>query len=136
MRVLTIGTFAIPHLGHAAFLRACEQFGSLTVGVNSDGFVVENRGQPAPFTEEERMALIASLGYRTVLNDGPGRKLIEVEEPDILVIGTDWARRDYYAQIDVDQDFMDLRGITMVYLPMRPVGISSTEIARRCSTTS
>ena len=134
MRVLTIGTFAVPHLGHSAFLRACERFGTVTVGVNSDRFAEQYRGTRPIFTESERMALVASLGYQVLLNDGPGRDLIAWVEPDVLVIGTDWARRDYYAQIDVDQDFMDERGITMVYLPMRPAGISSTEIVRRCST--
>jgi cytidyltransferase-like protein len=132
MRALTIGTFAVPHLGHAAFLRRCEAFGQLTVGVNSDRFVEEYRGIAPPFDQDERMTLIGALGYGTALNDGPGRALILEQRPDVLAIGTDWARRDYLAQIAMTQDELDAAGVTVAYVPMRPIGISSTEIARRC----
>ena len=132
-RVLTLGTFAVPHIGHAAFLRASERFGDLTVGVNSDAFVRRYKGSEPPFDEHERLALIASLGYPVLLNDGPGRDLIDAYRPDVLTIGTDWATRDYLAQIDVDQDWLDERQITVAYVPMRPAGISSTEIVRRLS---
>lgn len=131
-RVLTIGTFAIPHMGHAAFLRRCEAFGDVAVGVNSDAFVQRYKGERPPFDETERMALVEALGYRVYLNDGPGRALIDEYRPDVLTIGTDWARRDYLGQIDVTQDFLDERHITLAYVPMRPAGISSTLIARRC----
>lgn len=130
-RVLTIGTFGVPHMGHAAFLRRCEAFGDLVVGVNSDAFVERYKGQRPPFDQDERIALVGSLGYRVRLNDGPGRELIDELRPDVLTIGTDWARRDYLAQIDVDQDWLDARHITLAYVPMRPAGISSTEIMRR-----
>lgn len=133
MRVLTIGTFAVPHLGHAAFLRASAAFGALTVGVNSDRFVAEYRGVAPPFDQDERMALVGALGYDVVLNDGPGRDLIAADRPQLLTIGTDWARRDYLAQIGVSQDELDAWGVTVAYVPMRPAAISSTEIVRRCS---
>jgi cytidyltransferase-like protein len=132
VRILTIGSFGVPHLGHAAFLRASERFGTLTVGVNSDRFILAYRGTAAPFTEEERVRLVASLGYRVLLNDGPGRALIERERPDVLTVGTDWARRDYLAQIEVTQDELDEWGVTLAYVPMRPGGISSTEVWNRC----
>lgn len=131
MRVLTIGTWGVPHIGHAAFLRRCEQFGELLIGVNSDKFVEWYKGARPLFNEQERMELLRALGYTVYLNDGPGRDLIELVEPDMLTIGTDWARRDYLGQLGVDQDFLDERGITMAYVPMRPAGISSSEIVRR-----
>lgn len=131
MRVLTIGTFDVPHIGHAAFLRRCEAFGTVTVGINTDDFVERFKQLPPLYSQEERRILIEALGYPVVLNDGPGRELIESVQPDVLTIGTDWARRDYYAQINVDQDFLDERGIIMAYVPMRPVGISTTEVVRR-----
>ena len=131
MKVLTIGTWSVPHLGHAAFLRRCEAFGELVVGVNSDAFVERYRDLPAVYDEGERMALIAALGYQVVLNDGPGRELIDAVRPDVLTIGTDWARRDYLAQIDVTQDWLDERGITVAYVPARPIGISSSSLVER-----
>jgi len=72
------------------------------------------------------------LGYRTVKNESAGRELIELEKPDFLVIGSDWAVKDYYAQIDVTQDYLDENDITMVYVPYTR-GISSTELKRRVS---
>jgi glycerol-3-phosphate cytidylyltransferase len=132
MRVLTLGTFGVPHMGHAAFLRRSEAFGQLTVAINSDAFVERYKGSRPPFTEDERLAIVAALGYPVVLNDGPGREVIEALRPDVITIGTDWARRDYLAQIDVTQDRLDALGITIAYVPVRPAGISSTEIARRC----
>lgn len=134
LRVLTIGTFAVPHFGHAAFLKRCSEYGDLIVGVNSDRFVLEYKKVRPLYSEGERMALIASLGYHVEMNDGPGRELIELVRPDILTIGTDWARKDYYGQIDVDQEFMDRLGITMAYVPMRPIGISSTDLVNRART--
>jgi glycerol-3-phosphate cytidylyltransferase len=131
MKVLTMGTFAVPHIGHAAFLQRCEAFGELVVGVNSDAFAERYRGERPLFSESERMVMIASLGYRVVLNDGPGRDLVEREWPDIIVVGTDWATRDYLGQIDCPQEFLDAHRITVAYVPMRPIGISSREIIRR-----
>ena len=35
--LLTMGTFDVPHVGHAAFLRKCESFADqVIVGVNTD----------------------------------------------------------------------------------------------------
>ena len=129
--VLTLGTFGVPHIGHALFLRLSERFGSVTVGVNSDGFVEHYKGHRPPFNQDERMALIASLGYRVVLNDGPGREVIDAERPRIITIGTDWADRDYLAQIDVTAEWLMERGIRVEYIEARPIGISSSEIIRR-----
>lgn len=131
-RVLTIGSFSVPHIGHAAYLRACEAFGEVTVGVNSDAFINTYKGSEAPFNQDERMTLIRSLGYRVLLNDGPGRELIYDEHPNILSIGSDWARKDYLHQIDMTQDELDELMISVAYIPMRPLGISSSEVQRRC----
>lgn len=129
--LLTIGTFDVPHVGHASFLRKCEVFADrVIVGVNTDEFVARYKGQPPLYRTTERLALIAELGYPVVRNQSAGRELIEQIEPDVLAIGSDWARKDYYAQIDVDQDFLDSRGIALVYIPYT-AGISSSSIKDR-----
>lgn len=133
--VLTIGTFDTPHLGHAYLFRECERYGNVTVGINSDEFVERYKGTTPLFKYQERAALISVLGYSVVKNASAGRECIEAVAPDVLVIGSDWARRDYYSQIDVDQDFMDLNGITMVYVPRVP-NLSSTEIKERVQSNS
>lgn len=125
-RVLTLGTFDIPHAGHAAFLRRCAEFGAVTVGVNSDRFVLEYRNALPIYTEDERIDLIAAMGdYGVCLNDGPGHALIEKLDPDLLVVGSDWLRRDYLTQIGVERpDF------PILFLPYTE-GMSTTDIKRR-----
>lgn len=128
--VLTLGSFDTPHLGHAILLKECERFGDVTVGVNSDEFIESYKGHRPIYEYAERAALIERLGYTVLKNTSAGRELIEQVKPDVLVIGSDWARKDYYSQIDVDQDFLDERQITMVYIP-RAGSMSSTELKDR-----
>lgn len=128
MKLLTIGSFDVPHIGHAYLFKECERYADeVIVGVNSDEFIHEYKGKNPLFPYELRAELIAGLGYTVVKNMSAGRELIEQIEPDILAIGSDWARKDYYAQIDVDQDFMDKRNIAMLYIP-RWLDISTTKI--------
>lgn len=129
--VLTIGSWDTPHLGHAILLKECERYGDrVVVGVNSDEFIKDYKGSEPIYKYEERAALISRLGYEVLKNCSAGRELIEQVKPDVLAIGSDWARKDYYSQIDVDQDFLDEHQITMVYIP-RAGSLSSTELKAR-----
>lgn len=130
--VLTIGTFDVLHFGHVAFLRQCERLGTqLIVGVNSDAFTMKFKGRPVMTNGERRWAL-EQLGYETRLNNSAGRDLIEAERPDVLAVGSDWARKDYRAQIDLTQDELDSRLIILAYVPyVQQHAISTTEIRRR-----
>lgn len=131
--VLTIGTFDILHFGQLAFLRECARFtDELLVGVNSDTFTASYKRRPV-MTQDERMYALTSLGFNTVLNDGPGRELIFQKKPGIVAIGSDWARKDYYRQICVTQDELDFAGICLMYVPYVSAGMpmSTSEIIRR-----
>jgi len=138
MKLITIGTFDILHFGHIAFLRACQQLSGgdlMTVGLNTDRFVTEYKGRPPVMDYAEREHALAQLRYNVVPNDGPGRALVEAERagmPMILAIGSDWSMRNYLAQIDVDQHWLDERRITVAYIPytLGPP-ISTSEIRRR-----
>lgn len=131
-RVLTIGTFDILHFGHVSFLRQCELLGSeVIVGVNSDRFAATFKTAPV-MTQDERQLAIAQVGYATLLNDGPGAELIEQARPGVLAVGSDWARKDYRAQIGLDQDQLDGLKVTVAYVPyMQGTPISTSEIRRR-----
>lgn len=100
------------------------------MAVNTDEFVEAYKGHPPVFTYSERRDLIQAMGYEVVANPSAGRETIAMVEPDVIAIGSDWARRDYYAQIDVTQDFLDSRGISMVYVPYTP-NISTSDIVAR-----
>lgn len=128
--VLTIGTFDTPHLGHAFLFKECARYGTLVVGVNSDEFVEAYKGKPPVYKYRERCEMIEWLGYEVIKNDSAGIVCIDYIEPDVLAIGSDWARKDYYAQVGITQDYLDEHYITMIYIP-RVMEVSSTQLKER-----
>jgi len=122
------------HSGHTAFLKRCAELGTVTVALNTDEFIEAYKGKPPVISYAERAAVL--LGCRwvdaVVPNVGglDSRISIALVEPDLIVIGSDWARRDYYKQMMFDQDWLDDRGIGLCYIPYTK-GISSTEIKKR-----
>jgi len=130
--VLTLGTFDLLHYGHLDFLAAAARLGAaLTVGVNSDRFTASFKAAPV-MDQDERLYAVTRAGYEAVLNDGPGYDLIATTRPRVLAVGSDWARKDYLAQLWVTQDWLDGRGVTVAYVPYRQWRpISSTEIRKR-----
>ena len=76
------------------------------------------------------------LGLRAVDQVVPNRNgadskptILDVA-PDFIVIGSDWAKKDYYAQMQFTQDWLDEQGIQLVYVPYTQ-GISTTELKKR-----
>lgn len=128
--VLTLGTFDVPHMGHAAFLRRCAALGTLLVGVNTDAFVMEYKGTLPVFSYEERCQIIQSLGYNTTPNGTAGRGAIKKWRPDYLVVGTDWLKKPYMNQIDMTPELFEEYGCSLVYVPYTD-GISTTLIKER-----
>lgn len=134
MRVYTGGTFDIPHFGHARFLERCAQFGSVTVALNTDAFIEVYKQKTPIFTYEERKAILELSPYvdNVVENFGgaDSKPAIELVRPDLIIVGSDWARRDYHRQMGFTQDWLDARGIGLLYIPYTQ-NISSSEIIRR-----
>lgn len=134
--VYTGGTFDLFHRGHLEFLRRCAGFGQVTVSLNTDEFIHKYKGKTPIMTFEEREAVLLGCRYvhNVVPNSGGGdsKPAIELVSPTLIVIGSDWARRDYYSQMSFDQDWLDERGIGLCYLPYTS-GISTTELKRRIS---
>lgn len=130
-RVLTIGSFDPVHADHVRLFRECAKLGdTVLVGVNSDRFYRQYRGENPTFTEMERMMQVLVAGFTPVLNDSPGRELIEQTKPHYLVIGSDWLRRDYLSQINVSADFLDELEISLVYVPYGKT-ITSSDLKER-----
>ena len=126
--------FDLVHSGHVNFLRRCSEIGSVTVSLNTDEFIEAYKGRAPIMSYEEREALLKGLRYvdRVIPNVGGSNSKIAIElvNPDMVIIGSDWARRDYYAQMGFDQDWLDTRGIGLAYIPYTK-GISTTELKRR-----
>jgi glycerol-3-phosphate cytidylyltransferase len=136
--IYTGGTFDVPHLGHVNFLRQCKRLagkeGKVVVALNPDEFVESFKGKAPLFSYNERKKLLEKLEYvdEVVKNeDGKDSKptILKVK-PDYIVIGSDWAAKDYYAQMDFSQDWLDKNNILLLYVQYTEV-ISSSEIKRR-----
>lgn len=134
--VYTGGSFDIPHPGHYRLLERCAQIGRVVVALNTDEFYEEYRGYPPVMSfAERRDVLLACRWVDEVIPNlgGADSKIsIEIVKPDYVVIGSDWAKKDYYKQMGFDQDWLDARGIGLVYVPYT-AGISSTDLKKRIS---
>lgn len=134
LRIYTGGTFDLFHAGHVEFLRRCAELGSVTVSLNEDEFIEKYKGKRPVISYQEREAVLLGCRWvdRVVPNVGGVDSRISIDfcSPDLIVVGSDWARRDYYAQMGFDQDWLDERGIGLCYIPYTQ-GISSTAIKER-----
>jgi glycerol-3-phosphate cytidylyltransferase len=132
--IYTGGTFDLFHAGHVEFLRRCSELGRVTVALNTDEFIEGYKGKPPVLSYRDRERVLLGCRYvdDVVPNVGgfDSRPSIEMVAPDMVAIGSDWARRDYYTQMAFDQDWLDDRGIALCYIPYTP-GISSTAIKER-----
>ncbi len=96
--VFTNGCFDILHIGHVRYLKEASDLGDvLIVGLNSDSSVSSIKpGRPLT-PERERAEILSSLSvvdYITIFDEDTPYELIREVQPDILVKGSDWAKKD------------------------------------------
>lgn len=132
--VYTGGTFDLFHSGHVNFLKRCSELGSVTVALNTDEFIEEYKGKAPVMSYGERQEVLLGCKYVSAVipnfSGSDSRPAIEVVNPDIVAIGSDWARKDYYTQMAFDQNWLDDRGIALIYIPYTK-NVSSTAIKER-----
>lgn len=132
--IYTGGTFDLFHAGHVEFLKRCANYGDVIVSLNTDEFIAAYKGKPPVISYADRKSVLESCRYVSAVIPNTGgadsKPAIESFDPDLIIIGSDWARRDYYKQMGFDQDWLDERGIGLMYLPYTK-GISSTAIKQR-----
>lgn len=130
----TGGTFDLFHAGHVNLLHKLSKMGLVVVGLNTDEFINEYKGKPPICSYEERKIVLENnkCVYDVVPNTGgaDSRPAIEQVRPDIVAIGSDWARKDYYKQMGFTQNWLDEQKIILMYVPYTH-GISTTDIKNR-----
>lgn len=130
----TGGTFDLFHYGHANFLKQCKKLcDNVVVALNTDEFVAQYK-QPTIMNYEERKKSLLSCQYvsSVIPNEGgaDSKPAILSVKPDIIAIGDDWAKKDYYKQMNFTQEWLEEQGIVLVYIPYTR-GISSSDIRKR-----
>lgn len=136
--VYTGGTFDLLHAGHVDLLKVCRKIagpdGRVVVALNRDRFVEMFKGQRPVCTYPERRAMLEGCRYvdEVVENSGDQDSTVTIElvQPDYILIGDDWATKDYFKQMGFSQVWLDERGITLLYVP-RHRNLSSTDIKAR-----
>lgn len=139
MRAITIGTWDLFHFGHVRFLKQCRQLCDiLTVGINTDEFIWAYKQKKPVLSYSERFTSIeeSGLAHQIVPNSqiNPGdscKQVILDTQSELIIIGSDWARKPYLEQIGVDWDWLDEHKISLAYIPYT-WEISSTEVKKRC----
>lgn len=136
MKVLTLGSFDLLHPGHIGLITWCHRLagphGQVIIAVNTDDFMARFK-RPPIMTLEERLIQVQAIRHVTQVhpNDGNNQPdLIDTIHPDLIVIGSDWARRDYLTQLHIDQDWLDTRNIALTYVP-RTGNWATTELRTR-----
>ena len=90
------GTFDILHPGHIQLLNYAKSLGdTLTVGIDSDRRVKENKGYARPvYNVGDRAYMLQNLkavDYVVVFDsDEELERCIKTVKPDIMVVGSDW----------------------------------------------
>lgn len=138
LTVYSGGTFDLLHWAHIELFKRCRELagpdGKVVISLNTDEFIADYKGKSPVMSFAERKAVIEGCKYvdEVIANVGgaDSRIAIEYVNPDLIVIGSDWARRDYYEQMNFTQSWLDERGIGLCYIPYTK-GISSTAIKKR-----
>lgn len=131
----TGGTFDLFHAGHVNFLKQCKKLSQkVIVGLNTDDFIQRYKGAlPILSYQDRREILLACRHVDDVIENSNGedsKPTILNVKPDIIAIGDDWAKKDYYKQMNFTQDWLDTNNILLVYIPYKQ-GISTTEIKKK-----
>ena len=98
-RVWTNGCFDILHRGHVEMLAYAKSLGDhLTVGIDSDSKVKEDKGRSRPYNAQgDRAYILESLrSVDTVVvfnNTSELEEIIKELRPDVMVIGSDWHKK-------------------------------------------
>lgn len=136
--VLSLGTFDILHRGHLKLFKKCREIagkGYVIIGLNTDEFIEKYKGKKPVMSYDERHTMIGETGMVDLVlpngqEKGDAKDIILKSDAKLIVIGSDWARKDYVGQLGIDWDWLDEHGIGICYVNYT-AGISTTDLKRR-----
>ena len=117
-------------------MHKCKELGDkVIVGLNTDEFVTKYKGKPPLMSYLERYQTLMATGMvdEIIANEqqsGNAKYVIKQSGANLIVIGSDWAVRDYVGQLGIDWGWLDGNNIGVCYLTYTP-GISTTKLKER-----
>lgn len=136
-KLYTGGTFDLFHAGHVNFLKQCCVLADhITVALNTDDFIERYKGAAPIISYKDRKEILLACKYVDEVvensNGEDSKPTILSVKPNIIAIGDDWAKKDYYKQMNFTQDWLDENDILLVYMPYKQ-GISTTLLKSKLS---
>jgi glycerol-3-phosphate cytidylyltransferase-like family protein len=117
------------------FIEKCRKFGQVDIGLNTDEFIERYKGSRPVMSYDERERGLRCMGvnriYANNQGDGTIKDVVEKSKPKHIIIGSDWLRKPYLPQIGLDVDYLEWKGINLIYVPYEK-SISTSEIKNRC----
>lgn len=136
LNVYTGGTFDLFHYGHVNLLRQCHEIangGRVTVALNTDEFSNSYK-QPTVMTLAERTEVVRACRYvdEVIVNVGgaDSKPAILSVMPNVIVVGDDWASKDYHRQMGFSTEWLTRYNIQVAFVPYT-TSISTTQIRAR-----
>ena len=138
MIVYTGGTFDVLTVGHVDLFRWCRKIagkdGRVVIALNSDEFVSRFKGEPTMSYEDRKALLeaIRDLIDEVIPNTGDedSKQTILKVKPDVIVVGSDWLKKDYCKQMSFTPEWLEKNKIALMYIP-RYLDISSSKIKEK-----
>lgn len=140
MKVISLGTFDLLHSGHIKLFKRCRELAGkdkVIIGLNTDTFIHEYKGKLPIMSYEERKEMILEIGLvdKVIPNDQTTKgssaiQTIKDSGANLIVIGSDWAKKDYVGQLGTTWDELQDLGISVCFVPYTR-GVSTTIIKER-----
>ncbi|MBI3601635.1 MAG: adenylyltransferase/cytidyltransferase family protein [Candidatus Omnitrophica bacterium] len=95
----TNGCFDLMHLGHVKYLQTAQKKNRiLIVGLNSDQSTRRIKGPSRPICPQKSratvLAALESVDFVVIFNENTPYELIQAIQPDVLIKGADWKKRE------------------------------------------
>lgn len=116
--VFTNGCFDILHKGHIELFKKAKSLGDvLIVAINSDRSVRKIKGPKRPINTAKDRAFILSaielIDFITIFEEVEPGRIIKELNPDVLVKGGDWKRKEI-----VGKNFVESKGGEVYSIPL------------------
>jgi len=128
------GTFDVLHAGHVNLINKVVMMGfKPMIAVNTDKFVYDTKKVHPVFDEWERLKALEemySCASFNLVEQSEQRSLIEMVQPAVIVVGSDWLKPEILPQLGIDEAFLRENNISLLVIP-RFKSLSSSLIKER-----